>query len=92
MVFLPIGINLGVSVLDGVWEESLALVNTPAVQAVAEYSASFDNEEGGQSGGDVCEGIYFYSNVVNSLELEVPFVGAVSIAVNHIQDRANSCV
>lgn len=86
---IPIGINLGVSVLDGIWEESLALVNTPAVQAVAEYSASYDNEEGGQSGGDECEGIYFYSNVVNSLELEVPFVGAVSISANHILDKAN---
>lgn len=42
---IPIGINLGVSVLDGVWEESLALVNTSAIQAVAEYPASYDNEE-----------------------------------------------
>ncbi|KAG9569602.1 hypothetical protein KCU71_g2008, partial [Aureobasidium melanogenum] len=76
---IPIGINLGVSVLDGIWEESLALVNTPAIQAVAEYSASYDNEEGVQLGGDECAGIYFYSNVVNSLELEVPFVGAFDL-------------
>ncbi|KAH0152331.1 hypothetical protein KCU67_g9882, partial [Aureobasidium melanogenum] len=76
---IPIGINLGVSVLDGIWEESLALVNTPAIQAVAEYSASYDNEEGGQLGGDECAGIYFYSNVVNSLELEVPLVGAFEL-------------
>ncbi|KAG9511916.1 hypothetical protein KCV07_g9837, partial [Aureobasidium melanogenum] len=76
---IPIGINLGVSVLDGIWEESLALVNTPAIQAVAEYSASYDNEEGVQLGGDECAGIYFYSNVVNSLELEVPLVGAFDL-------------
>ncbi|KAG9519860.1 hypothetical protein KCU93_g7884, partial [Aureobasidium melanogenum] len=76
---IPIGINLGVSVLDGIWEESLALVNTPAIQAVAEYSASYDKEEGVQLGGDECAGIYFYSNVVNSLELEVPFVGAFDL-------------
>ncbi|KAG9730626.1 hypothetical protein KCU73_g11804, partial [Aureobasidium melanogenum] len=76
---IPIGINLGVSVLDGIWEESLALVNTPAIQAVAEYSASYDNEEGVQLGGDECAGIYFYSNVVNSLELEVPLVGAFEL-------------
>ncbi|KAG9942021.1 hypothetical protein KCU85_g9386, partial [Aureobasidium melanogenum] len=76
---IPIGINLGVSVLDGIWKESLALVNTPAIQAVAEYSASYDNEEGVQLGGDECAGIYFYSNVVNSLELEVPFVGAFDL-------------
>ncbi|THZ71333.1 hypothetical protein D6C85_05357 [Aureobasidium pullulans] len=76
---IPIGINLGVSVLDGIWEEKLALVNTPAIQAVAEYSASYDNEQGVQLGGDECPGIYFYSNVVNSLELEVPFVGAFEL-------------
>ncbi|TIA32144.1 hypothetical protein D6C78_08430 [Aureobasidium pullulans] len=76
---IPIGINLGVSVLDGIWEEELALVNTPAIQAVAEYSASYDNEQGVQLGGDECPGIYFYSNVVNSLELEVPFVGAFEL-------------
>jgi len=89
---IPIGINLGVSVLNGIWEESLALVNTPAVQAVAEYSASWDNESGGQSGGDECEGIYFYSNVVNSLELEVPFVGAVSTPDNQVPDKADTNV
>lgn len=76
---IPIGINVGVNVLNGVFEEAIALVDTPAIQAVAEYSASFDLEEGGQSGGDECEGIHFYSNLVNSLELEVPHVGVYEL-------------
>lgn len=80
---IPIGINFGVNVLNGVFEEAVALVDTPAIQAVAEYSASFDSEEGGQSGGDECEGIHFYSNLVNSLELEVPHVGVVSAVSCH---------
>ncbi|KAF4552267.1 Hypothetical protein D9617_10g072480 [Elsinoe fawcettii] len=76
---IPIGINVGVNVLNGIYEESIALVDTPAIQAVAEYSASYDNQDGGQLGGDECPGIYFYSNLVNSLELEIPLVGAYEL-------------
>lgn len=72
---LPIALNVGIDILDGLWEKSIALVNTPAIQAVAEYK--FNHVSGGasSSGTDECPaGIHFYSNLIN--ELEVNFFDA----------------
>lgn len=69
---LPVGINIGVDILNGVFEKSIALVDTPAVEAVAEYSVSYDSTTGQTTvGKDGCAGIHFYSDLVNKLELQI---------------------
>ncbi|KJX93914.1 hypothetical protein TI39_contig4239g00006 [Zymoseptoria brevis] len=68
---IPIGVNVGVSLLGGIFDKSVALVDRPALQAVAKYSEKHDSD-GSQTGTDECPGgIYFYSNLVNTLELEI---------------------
>ena len=85
---LPVGINVGVDILNGIFEKSIALVDTPAVEAVAEYSVSYDSTTGQTTvGTDDCEGIHFYSDLVNTLELEIfdaykvchPFISTASM-------------
>jgi hypothetical protein len=76
---IPVGINLGVDLLDGAWEEAIAIVNTPAFQAVAEYTASWDAELGNTAANNTCVGIHYYSDLINTLQLQVPSLGAVSV-------------
>lgn len=75
---IPIGVNLGVDLLDGTWKEAVALVNTPAFQAVAEYTASWDADLGNTAANNTCVGIHYYSDLINTLQLQVPGIGAVS--------------
>lgn len=69
---IPFGINVGVDILNGIFEKSVAVVDRPAIQAVAKYAEKHVLGEGSEVGAEECPGgIYFYSNLINELELQI---------------------
>lgn len=80
-VGLPIGLGLGVDLLKGLWDKQVAIVDRPAIEIVAEYSlalfGSSTSGGGAPSGsftsatvnGGACNGIAWYIDLVNTLQL-----------------------
>lgn len=68
-VGIPLGLNVGVDIFDGEWEKSIALVDRPAIQAVAVYSPVGDAVT--VEGLDPCGGILYYANLINEVELNI---------------------
>ncbi|KAL3444142.1 hypothetical protein BJX65DRAFT_311109 [Aspergillus insuetus] len=65
-VGIPIGFGIEIDILDGEWRKEIALVDRPAIQAVASYSASNTGDT-----EDNCKGILWYANFVNELKFEL---------------------
>lgn len=61
---IPVGLGVEISILNK-WTKEIAVVDRPAIEAVAMYSAS---NTGGSNG---CQGISWYANFVNQLTLEL---------------------
>lgn len=66
---IPLGLNIGVDILDGTFQEAVAIVDRPAIEAVAEYSPTGDPVYA--DGLDPCEGILYYADLINEVTLEV---------------------
>ncbi|EME48461.1 hypothetical protein DOTSEDRAFT_76094 [Dothistroma septosporum NZE10] len=65
---IPLALNIGVDILDGTFTEAIALIDRPAIEAVAEYGALGTPVYA--DGMDPCEGILYYSDLVNEVTLE----------------------
>lgn len=71
---LPLGLAFGIDLLAGRYSKTIALIDTPAIEAVATLSATYQNIDGvGSSsvnGGD-CDGVEWQIDVRNDLTLNV---------------------
>ncbi|KAL8692316.1 MAG: hypothetical protein Q9218_002633 [Villophora microphyllina] len=71
---LPLGINFGIDLLAGRYSKSIALVDTPAIEADATFSANYVNVNGVQSvsvNQGTCPGVAWTVGLTNKLELNV---------------------
>lgn len=69
---LPLGIVVGIDLLDGKYSLQAGIVDTPSVNLHATYSVSFDLSNGVQSGTDKCSGIDWYIDLENKIEAQFP--------------------
>lgn len=75
-VGVPIGVAIGIDVLDGEWTEEVALVDRPALEAVAMWAGAScdDDDEVCQATKDsqsTCSGIDWYVDLVNELTFDL---------------------
>ena len=72
---LPLGVSVGIDILDGKYSLQAGLVDTPSVDLTASYTASYSNDNGAitaSSGSDTCNGIDWYIDVENRVDLVIP--------------------
>ncbi|KXJ84891.1 hypothetical protein Micbo1qcDRAFT_210359 [Microdochium bolleyi] len=72
---LPIALAVGVIIPVPKWDATIAVVDRPAIQGVAEYRASYvDFGAGtavGSSGLEGCKGIHYYASLINEFQLQI---------------------
>ncbi|KAF4535212.1 Kelch domain-containing protein [Lasiodiplodia theobromae] len=67
---LPVIVNFGINILNGVWEKGINLTDFPAITAEASFEADFGTDKN-QLGSDDCEGIDWDISLTNELRLDV---------------------
>ncbi|OJD35908.1 apple protein [Diplodia corticola] len=67
---LPVIVNFGINILNGVFEKGINLTDFPAITAEATFEADFGTDKN-QLGSDDCEGIDWDISLTNELRLDV---------------------
>ncbi|KAK4124723.1 hypothetical protein N657DRAFT_670636 [Parathielavia appendiculata] len=67
---LPVSLWFGIDILNGLFKEGIALVDTPAITGTAEFEVNVGTEET-SVGSDECKGIAWDIKLTNEVTLEV---------------------
>ncbi|KAL1614919.1 hypothetical protein SLS54_009368 [Diplodia seriata] len=67
---LPVIVNFGINILNGVFEKGINLTDIPAITAEASFEVDFGTDKN-QIGSDECEGIDWDISLTNEVRLDV---------------------
>lgn len=72
---LALGLAFGIDLLAGRYSKSIALIDTPSINAVASFSVAYSNVNGAGGlsvNGGTCPGVAWTIGLENKVELNVP--------------------
>lgn len=103
-VGVPLGIGVGIDILDGAWSEEVAVVDRPALEAVTTFSFNDESQTNCTSGltncttaisqdtnNGTCNGVAWYVDFVNEVTFDL-FGSKYDIGTWHGPKLAEGCI
>jgi len=69
---LPVTLNFGIDILDGLWGKGVNLTDIPAVTASAEFSIDYEEDGSVTIGNEECQGVSWEIALTNEVSLSLP--------------------